>query len=487
MANLAAKYRPKTFDDVSEQSLVMNMVQNLVSDPDMSVRNFLFTGPAGTGKAQPMYSQIYTPSGCFIFMKDVKLGDAVYTHNGNIGYVEGIFPQGVRDVYRLHSKDGRCIDVSDEHLNIVDIHDGDSWISLNIETQYLEQFMNYIHVYLPPISLPDKKIDRSEIVTVEYLGKTECQCIYIDHPDHTYISDNFTPTHNTTTARIIANVINEGQGEPIEIDAASHSGVEAIRDIVAQARTYPVGSKWKVFILDEVHSISNQGWQVLLKTLEEGPARSIFLMATTNPEKIPATILSRVQVFRLSKISLSGIVNRLKYIIDHENQLGANIAYDDSSINFIAKMANGGMRDAITLLEKAIAYDTNITSESLVYALGLPNYDDFFALLSAYASKNNEKIAEIVDNVYNSGVNYVKWMNEFHAFVINVVKYILLKDITRTTIPAHYQDKISKYGTAHSTICLKLANKLMQLNQDLKSTQYLQEVTLTYLCSASKK
>lgn len=487
MANLAAKYRPKTFDDVSEQLLVMNMVQNLVSDPDMSVRNFLFTGPAGTGKAQPMYSQIYTPSGDFIFMRDVKLGDEVYTHKGNIGHVAGIFPQGVRDVYRLHSEDGRCIDVSDEHLNIVDIYDGDNWISLNIETQYLEQFMNHVRIYLPPVLLPDKKIDRSEIITVEYLGKTECQCIYIDHPDHTYVSDNFTPTHNTTTARIIANVINEGQGEPIEIDAASHSGVEAIRDIIAQARTYPVGCKWKVFILDEVHSISQQGWQALLKTLEEGPARSIFLMATTNPEKIPATILSRVQVFRLSKISLSGIVNRLKYIIDQENQLGANITYDDSSISFIAKMANGGMRDAITLLEKAIAYDANITSESLVYALGLPNYDDFFALLSAYASKNNEKIAEIVDSVYNSGVNYVKWMSEFHAFVINVVKYILLKDITRTTIPAHYQDKISKYGTAHSTICLKLANKLMQLNQDLKSTQYLQEVTLTYLCSASKK
>lgn len=341
MPNLAAKYRPRTFDDISEQSLVINMVKNLVSDPNMTVRNFLFTGPAGTGK--------------------------------------------------------------------------------------------------------------------------------------------------TTTARIIANVINEGHGEPIEIDAASHSGVEAIRDIITQARTYPVGSKWKVFIIDECHSISNAGWQVFLKTLEEGPARSIFLLATTNPEKIPATILSRVQTFQLSKISLDGIVNRLKYIVEHENSEGAGIEYDEDAIVYIAKMSNGGMRDAITLLEKAIAYDKHITSKSLVEALGLPNYDDFFELLSSYASHKNDKIAALVDRVYNSGVNYVKWMTEFHAFVINIVKYILLQDITKTTIPSHYGEKISKYGPAHLAICLKLANKLLKMNQDLKSTQYLQEVTLTYLCSTPAK
>ena len=341
MPNLAAKYRPKTFEDVCEQRIVVDMIQSLVSDDNMTVRNFMFLGSQGIGK--------------------------------------------------------------------------------------------------------------------------------------------------TTIARIIANTINDGHGEPIEIDAASNSGVEAMRDIVAQARTYPVGCRWKVFIIDECHAISSAGWQVLLKTLEEGPARSIFILCTTNPEKIPATILSRVQVFRLSKISLDGIVNRLKYIIDRENASGEGITYSDDAIILIAKQGSGGMRDSITLLERAISYNKNITSESVVTALGMPDYDMFFNLLSACASHSNDKIANIIDTVYNSGVNYVKWMNDFHAFVINVMKYVLLQDITKTTIPAHYQDKISKYGPAHSVICLKLANKLLKLNQDLKSTQYLQEVTLTYLCTVNKK
>lgn len=340
MPNLAAKYRPKTFDEMTEQSLVVDIVKRLCEDEKLNVRAFLFTGPAGTGK--------------------------------------------------------------------------------------------------------------------------------------------------TTICRIIANVLNEGKGHPIEIDAASNSGVESMRSIMSQASTYPVGTKYKIFICDEVHAFSNAAWQSALKTIEEVPAKTIFLFATTNPEKIPDTILSRVQQFRLSKISLDGITSRLKYIVEEENKQGAGITYTDDAISYIAKMANGGMRDSITLLEKAIASDKNITSESLMQSLGLPNYDDFFDLLTAYAGKKNDNIAEIIDKVYNSGVNFVKWMQDFHSFVINIVKYIYLRDITKTMIPSHYQDKISKYGAAHSAICLKLANKLVKLNNELKFTQYQQEMALTYLCSVVK-
>lgn len=341
MPNLAAKYRPKKFDEIVEQNLVVQMVKNLVEDPHMEVRNFLFTGPAGCGK--------------------------------------------------------------------------------------------------------------------------------------------------TTLARCIATVLNEGKGDPIEIDAASNSGVDNMRQIIDQARSYPVGSNWKIFILDEVHSFSNAAWQSALKTFEEVPARTIFLMATTNPEKIPATIISRVQQFQLSKISLNGIEERLKYIIEKENEDGQNINYDDDAISYIAKMANGGMRDSITLLEKAIASDKHITSVSLMSSLGLPNYDTMFSLLQAYASKNNSTIADIIDSVYNSGTNFTKWMIDFHAFISNVTKYILLKDIRRTMIPSHYESKISKYGNAHLMICQKLASKLVKLNQELRFSQYQQEITLTYLCSVVKK
>ena len=145
----------------------------------------------------------------------------------------------------------------------------------------------------------------------------------------------------TTTARIIANALNDGKGEPIEIDAASHSGVDSVREIITQMRSYPLGSKYKVFIIDECHSLSQQSWQALLKTLEEQPAKTVTCLCTTNPEKIPATILSRVQTFQLSKISLEGIYNRLKYIIEQENNEGAGITYKDDALLFIAKSQVG--------------------------------------------------------------------------------------------------------------------------------------------------
>lgn len=341
MSNLATKYRPRSFEDVAEQSLVVDMISTLCNNPSLDCRNFLLIGPAGVGK--------------------------------------------------------------------------------------------------------------------------------------------------TTIARIMANVLNEGSGDPIEMDAASHSGVDSVREIIQQARAYPIGSQYKVFILDEVHAFSNQAWQALLKTLEESPAKSVFVLCTTNPEKIPATILSRVQTFQLSKISLKGITDRLIKVLDTEIAEGRPIQYTVDAVSYIAKLANGGMRDALTLLDKALAYDENITSESIVVALGLPKYDDYFTLLAAYAKHDNTAIAATIHTVYNSGVNFVKWFEGFHSFVINVVKYIFLQNIEATMIPAHYAAKISKYGTAHSAICLKLANKLILLNHELKSTQYLQEIALTYLCTPAKK
>ena len=290
----------------------------------------------------------------------------------------------------------------------------------------------------------------------------------------------------TTLARIMGNILNQGKGEPIEIDAASHSGVDKMREIIQQAHSYPIGCAFKIFIVDECHSLSSQAWQALLKTLEESPAKSIFVFCTTNPEKIPATILSRVQTFQLSKISLSGITNRLMHVLECEVSQGRHIEYTESAISYIAKLSNGGMRDALTLLDKALSYSDQITSETLSQALGLPSYDDYFSLLSAIAKKDNTAIASIIHTVYNSGVNFIKWFEGFHSFVINIVKYIFLQDIDKTMIPAHYIDKISKYTTGHSTICLKLANKLLDLIQSLKATNYQQEIAVTYLCIPQK-
>lgn len=290
----------------------------------------------------------------------------------------------------------------------------------------------------------------------------------------------------TSLSRMMGNKLNNGEGEIIELDAASNSGADSMRDIVAQAKTYPLVGKYKILIIDECHALSSQAWSVLLKTLEEGPARTCFFLCTTNPEKIPKTITSRVQQFQLSKISLSGITSRIKAVIDMENAEGANIKYDDTGVGFLAKLANGGMRDALTLLDKVLIYSKEVTSTTVSEALGLSNYDDYFALLSAIAKRDNESITQTVDQVYNSGKNFIKWFEDFHSFVMNIVKYIMLHDINRTTIPAHYEDKLSKYNIKHFNVCLKLANILLQINQDLRSTNYLQEVVLTRLCTVTK-
>ena len=489
--SLATKYRPKTWEDVTEQGLVIQMLKSMC-ESELSNRCFLLTGPAGTGKAQPLDSHVLTPNG-FIEMRDVKIGTEVITGQGHIGKVSGIYPQGARPIYELVLSDGGSIQVADLHLNVV-YAEGSIKV---VTTDYLVGlFGDGLNLYIPRADLSNYSCATDDIPNtdeyrmienIHYIGEEDCQCIMIDHEDHTYVSDDYILTHNTTTGRLIATYLNGSTDNLIEIDAASNNGVDDMRNLVQQSSVYPIGTNYKIWLLDEVHSLTPNSWQVLLKTLEEQPAKSVYILCTTNPEKIPPTILSRVQSFQLSKISLEGIYNRLKYVMDSEIQEGNPYTYTDDAILYIAKLSNGGMRDSLTLLEKSIAYSSNVTTENVVKALNLPNYDDYFKLLGAYAKKDNSKITEIIDSVYNSGVNFQKWFEGFHSFVMNVVKYIFLQDIQKTMIPSYYESKISKYNTNHVIICLKLANKLVDLNNALKTTQYLQETALTYLCSIPKK
>ena len=125
-------------------------------------------------------------------------------------------------------------------------------------------------------------------------------------------------TGKTTCARIFANEINNHKGIPIELDAASNNSVDDVRSIIQQAKTASIDSEYKVFIMDEVHALSNNAWQAMLKLLEEPPMRTVFIMCTTNPEKIPKTILSRVQRFDFQRISTKNIVKRLEFILSEE-------------------------------------------------------------------------------------------------------------------------------------------------------------------------
>ena len=163
---------------------------------------------------------------------------------------------------------------------------------------------------------------------------------------HGYLFTGPSGTGKTTSARIFANMINAGKGNPIEVDAASNSGVDNIRQIIEDAKRKPLDAEYKIFIVDECHSLSNGAWQALLKTLEEPPKFTIFIFCTTNPEKVPNTILSRVQRYNFQKISNKGIAEGLSHILlmesEEANECGCDGAYDWNieAIEYIAKVSN---------------------------------------------------------------------------------------------------------------------------------------------------
>lgn len=227
----------------------------------------------------------------------------------------------------------------------------------------------------------------------------------------------------TTCARIFANEINDGKGVPIEMDAASHSGVDDVREIGKMAQTAPLDAKYKVFIIDECHSISATGWQAFLKLIEEPPSRSVFVFCTTDPQKIPKTILSRVQQFHFTRISTATIFERLKYICNEEN-----VKYEDEALEYLARLANGGMRDSITTMEKCIGYADELTLENVLDALNVADYGSFIDLTDFLLSRTYKSIIILLDEIYASGIDFKQFIKQYEQFILDVNKYLIIDD-----------------------------------------------------------
>lgn len=261
---------------------------------------------------------------------------------------------------------------------------------------------------------------------------------------HAYLFTGPAGTGKTTSARIFANEINKGKGNPIEIDAASNSGVDNIRNVIEDSKRKPLDADYKIFIVDECHSLSNGAWQAMLKLLEEPPKFSIFILCTTDPQKIPATILSRVQRYQFNKISITGVMTRLQNILIWENENDANITFDIESIQYIAKIANGGMRDAITMLDKCLSLSTDLTIEHVLEALGTESYDAFIELLEMLCVKNRSCIS-IIDTVFNDGKDLKQFMKEFSKFILNVEKYLIFNNLDCTIIPSTYEKSLEVF------------------------------------------
>ncbi len=283
----------------------------------------------------------------------------------------------------------------------------------------------------------------------------------------------------TTLARIFANEINNGVGLPIELDAASNNSVDDVRNLIDEAKTKPLEGDYKVFIIDECHMITPQGWNAFLKTLEEPPATAIFIMCTTDPQKIPDTILSRVQRYNFQKISMQGIVNRLIHILSSEypstiakNDIGTTV--DKEAVEYIAKLADGGMRDAITMMDKCLSFSDNLTLENVVNCLGTIDYGTMFNLTNFIFDSNLKEAIGIVEDIYNAGKDIKVFVKQYLVFLLDIYKYFLGCDWAYIQMPSlnEYKEWLNSCGEYERAKSLLILRSITALNSEIKYSPY---------------
>ena len=259
-----------------------------------------------------------------------------------------------------------------------------------------------------------------DVVGQEHITTTLKNQIQNDRIAHAYLFCGTRGTGKTSTAKVMAkalNCLNPVNGEPCnecemckkineglaidvtELDAASNNGVDKIRDIIDDAKYPPQEARFKVYIMDEVHMLSMGAVNAFLKTLEEPPANVIFILATTDPQKLPITILSRCQRFDFKRISKSDISDRLRKIVGAQGVLA-----DEKSLELISRVSDGAMRDALSILDQAIAMgDGSVNYDSVVGMLGLVTNEYLFNITSAIIERNIQKAMNIIEEVVYAG------------------------------------------------------------------------------------
>ena len=265
--------------------------------------------------------------------------------------------------------------------------------------------------------------------------------------NHAYLFAGPRGTGKTSIAKIFAKIINcenpvdckpcgkcvsctiENNSDIIEIDAASNNGVDEIRELRNKVNLLPAYGKYKVYIIDEVHMLTQGAFNALLKTLEEPPAHVIFILATTDPHKVLETILSRCQRLDFKKISNEAIVKNLTQIAEKEK-----IDIDINALNEIATLADGGMRDSVGMLDQARAYtEGKITINDIHDINGTLTEKDLNNLLENIINNKLDEILEKIDIYNDKGKNFVKLIEEFIDFIRNI---ILFKEA-----PNYFQEK----------------------------------------------
>ncbi|RKX18398.1 MAG: DNA polymerase III subunit gamma/tau [Candidatus Zixiibacteriota bacterium] len=327
-----------------------------------------------------------------------------------------------------------------------------------------------------------------DVVAQEHITKTLQNSIKNDRVGSSYLFCGPRGTGKTTTARILAKCLNCNNGptpEPcgecpacieitagssldvLEIDAASNTGVDDIRQLRENIRYMPTSGNKRIYIIDEVHRLSGAAFDALLKTLEEPPPHVIFIFATTEPAKVPETILSRTQKFDFKRVSADDLANHLANIAKKDSvELSTNAA------KLLGRKADGSVRDSLSLLDQITAYSgTKIREQDVIDGLGLIDRQLLFDFTAAVASKNNIEVLKHTNNIFSSGVDVSDFVNE----LLEHFRVLLILSTDKSTADhlnlteqelKQYFEQVDFFSTGD---ILRLMKTMADLNRDMKS------------------
>lgn len=342
----------------------------------------------------------------------------------------------------------------------------------------------------------------SDVVGQEVVVKILKNSILNNKISHAYIFSGPRGTGKTSIAKIFSKAVNclnttdgdlcnncenclqniDEEIDIIEIDAASNNGVDEIREIRNNVKLMPVHLKYKVYIIDEVHMLSTSAFNALLKTLEEPPKHVIFILATTEFNKIPATVISRCQKFDFKKITNKQIEDRLKYILEQEKK-----SLNGEVISLIAKLSDGGLRDAINMLDQVISLEKeNATVDDVYNLIGDISEKNIIILLENIVSGNIKETLKNINEYYEEGKNFINICERLQLLIRNIIIF----NNTDNYFDKEYEKKLLDFSHIELEYCEKMSDELFNLINELKRTnnqKIITEISFLKMCLMQNK